>query len=450
MIDWLLEFNGTLNNFIWGPVMLVLLVGTGFYLTIRTNFFAIFKLRYVLKNTLFKMFEKGHEGAGEITPFQAVATALAATVGTGNIAGVATAIATGGPGAIFWMWLSALVGMTTKFAEVVLAVKYREVTPDGRFVGGPMYYIKNGMNNKWLAATFAIFATLASFGIGNLTQANSVAASLQESFKVPPLATGVVLAVLTALVILGGLKRIAQVTERLVPFMALVYILGGGFILIKNAGQIPHAFGLIFSGAFTPQAAAGGFAGATMKMAIRRGMARGVFSNEAGLGSAPIAHAAATTDSAVRQGLWGVFEVFIDTIVICSLTSLAIIASGVWNNGSTGAALTTQAFESTIPGGGYIVSIGIMLFAFSTLIGWSYYGERSAEYLFGPKAITPYRIVFIPFIVIGAIGGLDVLWDIADTLNGFMAIPNLIAIIALSGTVISMKKDFFEKELGKN
>ncbi len=447
MVDWLLDLNGIINNFIWGPVMLVLLVGTGFYLTIRTNFFAITKIGYVLKNTLFKMFEKTEGGEGEITPFQAVATALAATVGTGNIAGVATAIASGGPGAVFWMWLSALVGMTTKFAEVVLAVKYREVSEDGRYLGGPMYYIKNGMNNKPLAAIFAIFAALAAFGIGNLTQANSVAASLQESFSIPPMVTGIVLMALTGLVILGGIKRIAQVTEKLVPFMAVIYILGGVFIMIMNAKALPAAFGLIFSGAFTTQAAVGGFAGAAMKKAIQMGMARGVFSNEAGLGSAPIAHAAATTDNPVRQGLWGVFEVFVDTIIICTITALTIIASGVWNNGSSGAALTTQAFDSTIPGGGYIVSIGVMLFAFSTLIGWSYYGERSAEYLFGPKAITPYRIIFIPFIYIGAVGGLEVIWDIADTLNGLMAIPNLIGIVALSGTVIAMQKEFFQNEL---
>ena len=452
MVDSLLNLNGIINDFIWGPVMLVLLVGTGFYLTIRTNFFAITKIGYVLKNTLFKMFDKSDLGEGEITPFQAVATALAATVGTGNIAGVATAIASGGPGAVFWMWLSALVGMTTKFAEVVLAVKYRERSEDGRFLGGPMYYIKNGIKNKALAtplaAAFAIFAALASFGIGNLTQANSVAASLHESFNIDPKITGIVLAGLTALVILGGLKRIVQVTELLVPFMAAVYILGGVFILIMNASALPNAFAQIFKGAFTFQAAAGGFAGAAMKVAIQKGMARGVFSNEAGLGSAPIAHAAASTDDPVRQGLWGVFEVFVDTIIICTLTALSIIASGVWNNGSSGAALTTQAFESTIPGGGYIVSIGVMLFAFSTLVGWSYYGERATEYLFGPKAITPYRIIFIPFIFIGAIGGLEVIWDIADTLNGLMAIPNLIGIVMLSGTVISLQKEFFKKELG--
>ncbi len=445
-MDFLMQLNSTVNGFVWGPPMLVLLVGTGVYLTFRTNFFSILKLGYVLKNTLFKIFAKGQAGEGEITPFQAVATALAATVGTGNIAGVATAIALGGPGAVFWMWLSAIFGMTTKFGEVVLSIKYREKTPDGRFVGGPMYYIQNGTGQKWLAKIFAVFGALAAFGIGNMVQSNSVAASLQESFSVPPLVTGLVLAALTALVILGGIKRIGAVTEKLVPFMASIYILGALFIIIMNASHIPEAFGLIFSNAFTPTAATGGFAGATLAMGIRFGIARGVFSNEAGLGSAPIAHAAATTDHPVRQGLWGVFEVFMDTIVICSLTALAILVSGLWDSGVTGAALTTQAFDEAIIGGGYIVSVGIMLFAFSTILGWSYYGERCAEYLFGPKAIVPYRVVWIPFVIIGSIGGLTFIWDLADTLNGLMAIPNLIGVVLLSGTVISLTKEFFAKE----
>ena len=445
-MDFIMQLNSTINGFVWGPPMLILLVGTGVYLTFRTNFFSILKLGYVLKNTLFKIFAKGQEGEGEITAFQAVATALAATVGTGNIAGVATAIALGGPGAVFWMWLSAIFGMTTKFGEVVLSIKYREQTPDGRFVGGPMYYIQNGTGQKWLAKVFAVFGALAAFGIGNMVQSNSVAASLQETFSVPPLVTGLVLAALTALVILGGIKRIGAVTERLVPLMATIYILGALFIIIMNASHIPEAFGLIFSNAFTPTAATGGFAGATLAMGIRFGIARGVFSNEAGLGSAPIAHAAATTDHPVRQGLWGVFEVFMDTIVICSLTAMAILVSGLWDSGVTGAALTTQAFDEAIVGGGYIVSVGIMLFAFSTILGWSYYGERCAEYLFGPKAIVPYRVIWIPFVVIGSIGGLTFIWDLADTLNGLMAIPNLIGVVLLSGTVISLTKEFFAKE----
>jgi len=449
-MDFIMDFNSAVNSFVWGPPMLFLLVGTGVYLTIGTKFFSILKLGYVLRNTLLKIFSKDQAGEGEITPFQAVATALAATVGTGNIAGVATAIALGGPGAVFWMWVSAVFGMATKFGEVVLSINYREKTQDGRFVGGPMYYIANGLNLKWLATVFAVFGALAAFGIGNMVQSNSVAASLQESFNISPLVTGLVLAVLTALVILGGIKRIGSVTEKLVPGMAAIYILGAVFIIFMNGSHIPEAFGLIFGNAFTGTAAVGGFAGSTLAMAVRFGVARGVFSNEAGLGSAPIAHAASTTDHPVRQGLWGVFEVFMDTIVICTLTALAILVSGLWNTGVTGAALTTQAFDEAILGGGYIVSIGIMLFAFSTILGWSYYGERCAEYLFGVKAIVPYRIIWIPFVVIGAIGGLEFIWDLADTMNGLMAIPNLVGILLLSGTVLRLTKEFFasEKEKG--
>jgi AGCS family alanine or glycine:cation symporter len=445
-MDYLMELNGIINGIVWGPPMLILLVGTGVYLSIRTHFFSVLKLGYVLKNTFFKMFSKETHGEGDITPFQAVATALAATVGTGNVAGVATAIALGGPGAIFWMWVSAIFGMTTKFGEVVLAIKYREKTEDGRYVGGPMYYITKGLKWKWLAVIFAVFGALAAFGIGNMVQSNSVAASLQESFSIPPLVTGIVLAVLAAMVILGGIKRIGAVTEKLVPFMAAIYILGALFIIIVNGTHIPEAFGLIFKYAFTPAAASGGFVGATIASAMRRGISRGVFSNEAGLGSAPIAHAAATTDHPVRQGLWGVFEVFMDTIVICTITALTILVSGLWDSGVTGAALTTQAFNEAIPNGGYIVSIGIVMFAFSTILGWSYYGERCVEYLFGEKAITPYRIIWIPVIIVGSIGGLEFLWDLADTLNGLMAIPNLIAVLALSGTIISLTKEFFAKE----
>ena len=445
-MEGLMQFNDAVNSFVWGPIMLLLLVGTGVYLTLRTNFFSITKLGYIMRNTLMKMFEKEQKGEGEVTAFQAVATALAGTIGTGNIAGVATAIALGGPGAIFWMWLSAIFGMTTKFAEVVLSINYREKTEDGRFVGGPMYYIQNGLKWKWLAYVFAGFGALASFGIGNMTQSNSVAASLEVSFGIPVMVTGVGLAVLTAVVILGGLKRIVQVTEKLVPFMAALYIVGGVFILLKNISHIGEAFGLIFGNAFTASAAVGGFAGSTVRNAMTRGIARGVFSNEAGLGSAPIAHAAATTDHPVRQGLWGVFEVFVDTIVVCSITALSIIMTGAWSSGETGAALTTQAFDMTIPGGGYIVSIGVMLFAFSTILGWQYYGERCLEFIFGPKAIMVHRILWIPPIIIGAIGGLELLWDIADTLNGLMAIPNLIGVLALSGVVLKLTKEYFTKQ----
>jgi AGCS family alanine or glycine:cation symporter len=447
IMEFFMELNSKINSLVWGPPMLVLIVGTGIYLTTRTNFMSITKIGYVLKNTLLKMFDKSTVGEGEITPFQAVATALAATIGIGNIAGVATAIALGGPGAVFWMWLSAIFGMATKYGEVVLAIKYREKTPDGRFVGGPMYYIRNGLNLKWLAAIFALFGALAAFGIGNMTQANSVAAAMETTFGANKLVSGIVLAVATAAVVLGGLKRIAQVTERLVPFMAAFYIIGGIIILIIKASSIPAAFGLIFSSAFTGTAAVGGFAGSTIMMAARYGVARGVFSNEAGLGSAPIAHAAATTDSAVKQGLWGIFEVFMDTIVVCSITALSIIVTGVWQTGETGAALTTAAFNAGLPGpGGIIVAVGVLLFAYSTILSWEYYGERCAEYLFGSKAIMPYRIIWIPFILIGAIGRLVTIWDIADTLNGLMAIPNLIGVLGLSGVIIKLTKEYFSKE----
>mgnify|MGYP000926781782 FL=1 len=446
-MEFFMELNSKLNSIVWGPPFLVLIVGTGVLYTFRTNFMSITKIGYVMRNTLLKMFDKSTVGEGEVTPFQAVATALAATIGTGNIAGVATAIALGGPGAVFWMWLSAIFGMATKYGEVVLAVKYREKTPDGRFVGGPMYYIRNGLNLKWLAAIFALFGALAAFGIGNMTQANSVAAVLEANFGVNKWISGIVMAAATAAVVLGGLKRIVQVTEKLVPFMAAFYVLGGIIILVTNASKIPAAFGLIFGDAFTGTAAIGGFAGSTIREAARYGVARGVFSNEAGLGSAPIAHAAATTDSPVRQGLWGIFEVFMDTIVVCTITALSIMLTGVWDTGQTGAALSALAFDTAIPGiGGSIVAVGVLLFAYSTIIGWEYYGERCAEYLLGSKAILPYRILFIPFIVIGAIGGLVTIWDIADTLNGLMALPNLIGLLGLSGVVIKLTKEYFSKE----
>lgn len=445
-MDFLMELNSVVNGIVWGPLMLLLLVGTGIYLTVRTNFLSLAKFGYVIKNTLCKVFEKGKRGEGEITPFQALATALAATIGTGNIAGVATAIAIGGPGAIFWMWISALFGMTTKFGEVVLAIHYRDKTEDGRYVGGPMYYIEKGLKMKWLSVIFAILGALAAFGIGNMVQANSVAASLESTFSIPKIVSGVVLALAAAAVILGGLKRIAKVTEKLVPFMAVFYILGALIIIIINITHLPAAFAMIFGEAFTGTAAAGGFAGSTLMIAMRRGVARGVFSNEAGLGSAPIAHAAAQTDHPVRQGLWGIFEVFADTLVICSLTALTILVTDVWYTGETGAALTASAFSHGLPGelGGSIVAIGVLLFAFSTLLSWAYYGERCAEYVFGSKVNMIYRVLWIPFIVIGAVGGLTFIWDLADTMNALMAIPNLIALLALSGVIIKLTKDFFE------
>jgi len=447
-----MKINSAVNGIVWGPLIIILIIGTGTYLSFMTGFFSITKLGYVLKNTLLKMFAKDDKGEGEVTAFQAVATALAATVGTGNIAGVATAIALGGPGAVFWMWLAAIMGMTTKYAEVVLAVNYREKTEDGRFVGGPMYYITNGLGKswKWLAVLFAFFGTFASFGIGCMVQSNSVALSAQSTFGIPVLATGIVLAILTAVVIVGGIKRIGAFTEKLVPFMAALYILGGLWLLISNAAKIPAAFAMIFSNAFTGTAAVGGFTGTVMMQAIRYGVARGIFTNEAGLGSAPIAHAAATTDHPVRQGLWGVFEVFTDTIVICSITALSILVTGVWETGESGAVLSAMAFDTGIPVvGKYIVSIGLILFAYSTILGWEYYGERCLEYLFGTKPIFAYRIIWVIAVIVGAVGGLTFMWDLADTLNGLMAFPNLVGVLMLSPVVFKLTKEYFSSDKSK-
>ncbi|MBM7613855.1 alanine/glycine:cation symporter family protein [Alkaliphilus hydrothermalis] len=457
------DFNGIINSLVWGPYMLVLLVGTGVFFTLRTNFLQIRRFGFTMKETLMKIFEKPEASEeGDITPFQALSTALAATIGTGNIAGVATAIALGGPGAIFWMWVSAFFGMMTKFGEVVLAIKYREKNAEGNWVGGPMYYIEKGLGLKWLAIVFSIFGALAAFGIGNMVQSNSVAAALESTFSIPPYITGIFLAVAAGAVILGGLKRIAVVTERIVPLMAVFYMVGATLILILNIKGIPNAFALIFKHAFSPAAAVGGFSGAFVMQAMTRGIARGVFSNEAGLGSAPIAHAAARTDHPVRQGLWGIFEVFADTIVICTLTALTILSTGVWQKvagvneagveyGFTGAALTTEAFNTGLPGpGGIIVAIGIFFFAFSTILSWAYYGEKCAEHLFGTKVNKIYRIIWLPLIFVGAIGNLELIWSIADTLNGLMAIPNLVGLLGLSGVIFALTKEFFGSKTKAN
>lgn len=444
-MDTIMEINAFINELIWGWPLLILMMGTGIFLTIYTRFVSFTKFGYAMKQTFFKMFKKDQVGEGEVTAFQAVSTALAATVGTGNIAGVGTAIAIGGPGSVFWMWLAALFGMAIKYGEVVLSIQYREKTEDGRYVGGPMYYLTKGANMKWLAILFAIFGTTATFGIGNMVQSNSVADALNATFDVDPLITGIVLAVLVALVILGGIKAIGRVTSVVVPFMAAIYILGGLFIIAVNIQQVPAAFALIFREAFTGTAAVGGFTGAGLSVSIRYGIARGVFTNEAGLGSAPIAHAAATTDHPVRQGMWGIFEVFADTLVLCTITSLVIVMTGVWDSGIDGAPLTTAAFDAGIQYGGHIVTFGLIFFAFSTLLGWSYYGEKCIEYLFGPKSIIVYRLVYLPVIVVGAIGGLQTVWDLADTLNGLMAIPNLIGLLILSPVIVRLTKEYFGK-----
>jgi AGCS family alanine or glycine:cation symporter len=383
-----------------------------------------------------------------VSPFQAVATALASTVGVGNIAGVATAISIGGPGSLLWLWVSGLLGMCTKFAEIVIAMHYRERDETGAMRGGAMYTLKNGLGLPWLGTIFAGLVSLAAFGIGNMVQANSVADSLRASFGFSPSLTGVVLAALAGVVILGGIRRIGEVTEILVPFMALFYVGGGLIILVRFAGEVPGAVALVFESAFSGAAATGGFAGATVMMALRYGVARGLFSNEAGLGSAPMVHAAARTDHPVRQGLYGIFEVFIDTILVCTITGLVIVATGVWSGGATGAALAGEAFSVGLPGtwGNIVVTTSLVLFAFSTLIGWSYYGETGVVYLFGARAAMPYRLVWLVFIYLGAVGSLQLVWDIADTLNGLMALPNLVSVLASIPLLLRLTREFMSLE----
>lgn len=435
-----------LNGLVWGPPMLVLILGTGLYLSIGLRGMSIARIGYG-----FRMLWAGRQGqgAGDITPFNALMTSLAATIGIGNIAGVATAIAVGGPGALFWMWMTALVGMATKYAEAVLAMHYREVDAKGNHVGGPMYYIKNGMGRKWLwmATAFAIFGGLAGFGIGNGVQANQVAHGLQSEFGIPALWSGLVMAAITGLVLIGGIRWIGEVSGKLVPFMAIAYVGGGLVILGLHITEVPAAFMLIVTEAFQPTAAVGGFAGASILMAIQMGVARGIFSNEAGLGSAPIAHAAAESNNPVQQGTVAMLGTFIDTIVVCSITGLVIVLSGAWTSGATGAALSSAAFSAELPVvGRYIVTFGLLLFAFTTILGWAVYGERCVEYLFGVRAILPFRILWTIAVPFGAVVELDFAWLIADTLNALMAIPNLVALLALSPVVFRMSQEYFATE----
>ncbi|MEK9712915.1 MAG: sodium:alanine symporter family protein [Thalassolituus sp.] len=444
-----MEFLNTLNSWAWGPPMLFLIALTGIYLTIGLKAYPVLHL----KTGFIELWKGRHKhGEGEISGFNALMTSLSATIGTGNIAGVATAVAMGGPGAIFWMWVIALIGMATKYSEAVLAVRFREKNEQGHFVGGPMYYIRNGLGPKfkWLAGTFAFFGMLAGFGIGNGVQANSVADAINHieigGSGIPEWVTGVVVAVLVALVLIGGIRRISDVAGKLVPFMAITYVLAGIVLLVIFAAEIPAAFSLIIEHAFTPMSAAGGFAGATVWAAIRYGVARGVFSNEAGLGSAPIAHATATTDSPVRQGTIAMLGTFIDTIVICSITGLVIVASGAWQSGESGASLTAAAFNSGLPViGQYIVTLGLAVFAFTTIIGWSFYGERCTEYLFGVKAVWVFRALWVIAIPIGATQELNLAWLVADTLNALMALPNLIALLLLSPVVFKLTRDYLQK-----
>tara|TARA_R110001592_G_scaffold116059_1_gene316919 strand:+ start:56895 stop:58262 length:1368 start_codon:yes stop_codon:yes gene_type:complete len=441
------DIVGTINGVVWGPIMLALILGTGLYLSIGLAGLPLRKIGYG-----FRLLYQGRKGSGEgdISPFNALMTSLSATVGTGNIVGVATAVSIGGPGALFWMWCTALVGMATKYGEAVLAVEYRETDERGEKVGGPMYYIRNGLGPKWtwLAVLFALFGALAGFGIGNTVQANSVADALESSFSIPESVSGLAMMVLVGAVLLGGIQRIASVAGKLVPLMSALYLSATLVILVMNFSAIPDAFVLIIGSAFSPVAAGGGFAGATIMLALRMGVARGIFSNEAGLGSAPIAHAAAETDSPVKQGTIAMLGTFIDTLVICTMTGLVLIITNAWSSGEEGAALTTLAFTSELPYGDKIVALCLALFAFTTILGWSYYGERCAEYLFGINIITPFRVLWVVAIYFGATRELGEVWGIADILNGLMAIPNLIGLLLLSPVIFKLSKTYFS-ELSK-
>jgi AGCS family alanine or glycine:cation symporter len=431
------------SDAVWGPPMLLLLVGTGLYLTIRLRGLQFSRLGPSLRLALVVREER--DAPGDVSHYQALMTALAATVGTGNIAGVATAIAAGGPGALFWMWMTGLVGMATKFAEALLAVKYRIVDERGEMAGGPMYYLERGLGAKWLGVVFAAFTAIAAFGIGNMVQSNSVAQALQASFAVPTGASGAVIALATALVVLGGIQSIARVASLIVPLMIGFYLVGGLVVLAINWRGLPDIVRFVFADAFSPAAAVGGFAGATVMQGIRYGVARGVFSNESGLGSGAIAAAAARSSHPTAQALVSMTQTFIDTIVVCSVTGFAIIATGVWTSGETGAALTAHAFSTGLPGawGGSVVAVALALFAYSTLVGWSYYGEKALEYLVGsPRLARPYRVAWVAVAYLGAVTSLDTVWTVADIFNGAMALPNLIGLVGLAGVVVREAGEF--------
>lgn len=460
MIQTIENINGAVNSFIWGVPAMICIIGVGLILSVRTNFIQIRKFGHALKMTIGRIFDKTEASDGSMTPFQAVCTALAATVGTGNIAGVAGAIAIGGPGAVFWMWISALLGMCTKFSEVTLAVHFREKNKRGDYVGGPMYYIKNGLgkNWMWLAYLFAAFGVLTVFGTGNATQVNTITTAINSallnynliggsSVKTVSLVIGIIITVLVSAVLLGGIKRIGKVTEKLVPFMAVLYIVLALGVVILNIETVPAVFQSIFAGAFNPSSFTGGIIGSFF-LSMKKGVSRGIFSNEAGLGTGSIAHACADTEKPIHQGLFGIFEVFADTIVICTLTALTILCSGVSINYGVdaGAELTISGFVSTY--GSWIsifTAIALCCFAFSTILGWGLYGARCIEFIFGEKVIKPFMVVYALIAIVGATADLGLIWGIADTFNGLMAIPNLIALFLLSGTVVKLMKEHFRK-----
>ena len=461
MLQIIETINTAVNNFIWGVPAMVCIFGVGLYLSIRTNFLQIRKFPYAIKTTLGRIFRKRDASDGAITPFQAVCTALAATVGTGNIAGVAGAIAIGGPGAIFWMWVSALFGMCTKYAEVTLAVHYREINANGELVGGPMYYIKNGLSKKWhwLAYLFAAFGVLTVFGTGNATQVNTITTAInsallnynvisESAVSTSNLIIGIIIAILIAMILLGGIKRIGHVTEKLVPFMALLYILLGLGVILLNIQNVPAVFASIFRGAFQPRAVTGGIV-LSMFTSLKKGVSRGIFSNEAGLGTGSIAHACADTKKPVKQGMFGIFEVFTDTIVICTLTALVILCSGVAVDygKAAGAELTILGFTSTY--GSWVsifTAIDMSCIAFTTAVGWGLYGPRCIEFMFSEKVIKPFMVIYSLVAILGATANLGLMWSIAETFNGLMAIPNLIALFLLSGTVVKLTKEYFAGE----
>ena len=440
----IVEILNEVDNLVWGAPLLILLMGTGIYLTVKLGLLQITKLPLALKYLFQK--DKNSSEEGDVSSFAALCTALSATIGTGNIVGVATAIKLGGPGAMFWMWMAAFFGMATKYAEGLLAIKYRVKDENGQMSGGPMYYIERGLNNKWLAKAFAIFGIgVAFFGIGTFAQVNSITSAMDLTFNISPVIVGIIITILVALITLGGIKSISKVAEIIVPFMAIFYILGSLVIIFMNLEALPHAVALIIKSAFTKSAALGGFAGSTMIMALRSGVARGVFSNESGLGSAPIATAAAKTNSCVQQGLITMTGTFFDTIVVCTMTGIILVLTGTWSSDLAGAALTKEAFSVGLPGiGQYIVGIGLVFFAFTTIIGWNYYGERCTEYLFGIKGIKPYRLIYIVLVAIGPYLKLEVIWVLADIVNGLMAIPNLIALVGLRKIIIGETKEYFK------
>lgn len=431
------RFLQSVSDLVWGPPLLILLFGTHLYLTVRLRFMQ----RYIFK-AIRLSFSRQREGDGDVSQFGALTTALAATIGTGNIVGVATAVAAGGPGAVLWMWLTGVFGIATKYAEAVLAVKYRVTTPQGTMAGGPMYALERGLNLRWLAVVFAAFTAVAAFGIGCMVQANSISTMVSETFHVSPWISGALMTALTAVVILGGIRAIASVCEWLVPFMAVFYVLGCLALLVLRADTLPETIGTIVGGAFSGQAAVGGFVGAGVKEAVRYGIARGLFSNESGLGSAPIVAAAAQTRNPVRQALVSSTGTFWDTVVVCAMTGLVIVNMGDWQQGLKGAALTQAAFAEIHGVGPAVLTVGLLTFVFSTILGWSYYGERAAEYLFGVRAIRPYRVAWVVAVMVGSVASLPAVWAFADIANGLMAVPNLVSLLLLSGVIVAETRKY--------